>query len=407
MTLTAYAAAPADLADAPVRVGRKISVQSLDASRIKALPPDQWDRLSRAALVENPFHDRRQVLAALATTNRGKPMRALAFYTSDGVLVGLFLFQPRGRVPAPFAVANGVFDDYLVSSTPLVDAAHAEAIVGAWLDAIRDGRAPGLWSFADIDLKSPLMDLINRGVAARFLHRAIALPYERAFLTRLPGGFDAHLEGVLSKNRLKDVRRTMRRLGETGTITFEHAETPELLARRLEDFLGMEHSGWKGQAGTSFLSNPTDAEFARRAYVHDLASIDSLLLEGKPIAMKLSVRTGKIAFTPKIAYDETYRKLGPGMALEYLLLEDFYSSDRLLAVDAAATAKGHSALNFFNEHKPMGTFILGRRAWQVTLLARLNAAREALKTQVVALRARLQGLRRGAGSASVNADPAA
>lgn len=368
----------------------RLSLRKLDVSGLQALPAATWDALSAATLVENPFYDRRHVLAGLATLDRGKRVQAYAFSTASGQLVGLFLTQPRCHVPAPFPVANSLANPYQFGGTPLVHADHAEAVAKAWADQVATGKAPGLWALADVDTGSAVTRLLRAAAEARGLSWRVVIPYERAYLTRLPEGFEAHLEQVLSKNRLKDVRRTMRRLGEVGTVTLEHVEAPEALAARLEDFLALEHSGWKGAQGTSFLSHEIDARFARAAYVGGLACLDSLLLDGKPIAMKLSIRTGRIAYTPKIAYDEQHKKLGPGMALEYLLLEAFHAGDSMDGVDAAATAEGHSALNFFNASKAMGTVIVGRHGWQVELLAALHEGRKALKFKVKALLAQWQ-----------------
>ena len=370
-----------------------LTARWLDAGQLADLPGAQWDRLSAHSRTENPFYDRRQVLAALATIDRHKPLRALAILAGER-LVGLFLFQPRSKVPTPFAVANSLANNYLLAGTPLVDRDLTEAVMGQFVDMVRRGEAPEAWVFDDVDRDSAVFTSLRAAATMHGLHWAEANPYERAFLTRIEGGLAAHLSQVLSKNRLKDVRRTMRRLGEAGRIELEHVEDGERLAARLEDFLRLEHSGWKGAMGTSFLAHAADADFARRAYGTGLAAMDSLLLDGRPIAMKLSIRTGGTAFTPKIAYDESYRKLGPGMALEYLLIEAFYGDGEIEAVDAAATAEGHSALNFFNDHKAMATIILGRRGWQVWLLARLHAGREALKQKVLAARDRWRVRRR-------------
>ena len=368
--------------------GGSLSLERLDSAGLRALAAEEWDALSAAALVENPFYDRRHVIAGLDTLDGGKAVRGFAFRTARGQLAGLFLTQPRSNVPAPFPVANSLANIYQFSGTPLLHRDHAEAVAKAWAAQVSRGKAAGLWAFADVDTGSAASHLLDAAAQEAGLHWRVVIPYERAHLTRLPGGFEAHLEQVLSKNRLKDVRRTMRRLGEAGKIELEHVEEPEALTQRLEDFLSLEHSGWKGEQGTSFLSHEKDAAFARAAYAPGLAALDSLLLDGKPIAMKLSIRTGRTAYTPKIAYDEAFKKLGPGMALEYLLIEAFYASETLDGVDAAATAEGHSALNFFNNHKAMGTVIVGRRGWQVSVLAALHEGRKTIKERVKAWRAR-------------------
>lgn len=362
----------------------RLVIQHLDTAGLRALPVADWDQLSADPLVENPFYDRRHVLAALQTIDRGKRVRAVAFRTAGAELVGLFLTQPRCTVPAPFPVANGFANFYQFGGTPLLHREHADAVAEAWAAAVATGTIGGLWAFPDVDTGSATTLLLERAAKARGLHWQLVTPYERAYLTHLENGFDAHLDQVLSKNRLKDVRRTMRRLHEVGAVTLEHVSAAPALTQRLEAFLQLEHSGWKGQQGTSFLSHDQDAAFARAAYVPGLASIDSLLLDGKPIAMKLSIRTGRTAFTPKIAYDEAFKKLGPGMALEYLLIEAFYATDDLDGVDAAATAEGHSALNFFSTHKAMGTVIVGRYQWQTRLLAGLHEARQTLKASAKA-----------------------
>ncbi len=362
----------------------------LDAAGLASLDPAGWDALSAHALVENPFYARQHVLAGLATIDKDTDLRALAITGENGTLLGLFPFRRRNKMPTPVPTAFGAASNYQFCGTPLVRREHAEAVVGKWLDLIAHGEPCGLWILPNVDLGTPLAGLIREGAGARGMSTQPVTPYQRAFLTRLPEGFEAHLETVLSKNRLKDVRRTMRRLQELGTIALEHASAPEEVKNRLEDFLRIEHGGWKGQKGTSFLSTPADADFARMAYAAPLAAIDSLLLDGKPIAMKLSIRTGKTAFTPKIAYDEAHKKLGPGMALEYLLIEEFYRSGQPDAVDAAATAEGHSALNFFNAEKQMATLIVGRSSWQVSLLAWLHEGRETLKQRIKALLERLR-----------------
>jgi CelD/BcsL family acetyltransferase involved in cellulose biosynthesis len=363
-------------------VGARLQHRILDAERLRQLSPAAWDALSANALVENPFYARHFVVSGLDTMDRHAGVRAFSVSDASGNLLGLFPFRNRGRVPAPFGVAFGAASTYLFSGTPLVHREHADEVIAAWLDQLAAGRPRGVWTLPDIDTQTPLVELILHHAGQRRLSALPVMPYDRAALTRLPGGFDAHLETVLSKNRLKDVRRTMRRLQEAGTITLEHVAEREGLQRRIEDFLRLEHAGWKGERGTSHLSRPEDAEFARRAYARGpvgFATIDSLLLDGAPIAMKLSIRTGPTAFTPKITYDEAHRKLGPGMALEYLLIEEFYRTGEPAAVDAAATAEGHSALDFFNVKKSMATLILGRRSWQVQLLASLFMRREQLK----------------------------
>ncbi|MGV3489774.1 MAG: GNAT family N-acetyltransferase [Devosia sp.] len=366
-------------------------VQRLDAAGLRQLDRWQWDRLAEEALIENPFYAAQQVLAGLDTIDADLDMQALAIRDDSGDLVGLFPYSRRNRSGYPLPMAFGATNDFQYSSTPLIHRDRAEDVVALWLDDMARGAGRLPWVLRHVRTDGPLADLIHTGARARNFAIETILTYRRAVLTRLPGGFEAHLDAVLSRNRLKDVRRTMRRLNELGALEFEHADSPDAVNARIEDFLTLEHSGWKGAEGTSILSSNADAEFFRRAYriapdTPTFTSIDSLLLDGRPIAMKLSIRSGQTAFTPKTAYDETYRKLGPGMALEYLMLEAFYASDTPHTVDAAATAAAHSSLDFFNETQEHGILVLGANHWQVKLFATVYVARERWKSWQAARR---------------------
>jgi hypothetical protein len=190
----------------------------------------------------------------------------------------------------------------------------------------------------------------------------------------MPGGLQAHLTQVLSKSRLKDLRRNLRRLEEQGEVRFERAEEPRLVSRRFEQFLKLEHSGWKGNTGTSFLAQERSAAFARRAFSaaqHGLVSIDSLLVDDVPIAMSVNLRSRDVAFAAKCAYDEDYRRFSPGLILEYLVIEAFYADERTAAMDACTTTEGHVISGLWNDSVPMGTVIVGPDDWRTRMLATL------------------------------------
>nr|WP_246472962.1 GNAT family N-acetyltransferase [Pelagibacterium limicola] len=197
-------------------------------------------------------------------------------------------------------------------------------------------------------------------------------------------GFAAHVEAVIGSKRAKEVQRSLRRLRELGEVRFERTTDPDLVRWRVEAFLEMEHSGWKGERGTSFLSNPAHAAFAREAFGHSGAEdgyvvVDSLLLDNKPIAISINIGTGGILFTPKCAFDERYRKFGPGIVLEYLVVEAFYAQKKHTGMDAATTVDGHLISGFWNETRPHGTLIVGPSGWQTQFLARLEEIEHTLR----------------------------
>jgi CelD/BcsL family acetyltransferase involved in cellulose biosynthesis len=390
MSLTAHAG-PVPTLDAaqsvPAAVASPLTATFLDACGLRALDATQWQALSVAALVENPFYARRYVLAGLDTVDQKVRVRALSFTTASGELVGLFPYSSRSKVPQILPVANAAANDFQFSGMPLVHRDHAAEVVAAWLDMMQRHQAPGLWAFTNFDTGSKLAELMLDGALTRGMTALAVNGYERAFLTRLPGGLEQHMREAVSKSRASAVKRTIKRLREKGELTYEHVDEPVAFAQRLEQFLKLEDSGWKHRGGTSMLSDGKTVDFARAAFGPSrtkpaFTAMDSLLLNGEPIAMRLSIRAGGTAFTPKSAYDETYSKLGPGMALHSMLVEHFYGQSEIEAIDAAATVSGNSALNFYNERKQMATLILGASAWQARLLALLHREREVLKQKV-------------------------
>jgi CelD/BcsL family acetyltransferase involved in cellulose biosynthesis len=164
----------------------------------------------------------------------------------------------------------------------------------------------------------------------------------------------------LSKSRLKDLKRNLRRLGEQGSVAFERAVAPALIDERLEQFLALEASGWKGKARTAFLSKEKHAAFARRAFggsAHTAGrlAIDSLLLDGRPLAISLNIVGGEnIAFTPKCAFDEHWRSYSPGLLLEYFVIQAFYEQKAFAAMDSATTMEGHVIAGLWKRRRRNG-----------------------------------------------------
>jgi CelD/BcsL family acetyltransferase involved in cellulose biosynthesis len=284
-----------------------------------------------------------------------------------GRMVGLFPFRRRGPCGRGMAIAAGNL--YQFCGAPLVHRDYAEAVLECWAASIGRGKLPSLWRFNHIGLQGPLMTSWSRVLARHGLVLRPIYKYERPRLARTEGGFEAHCRQFISKARLKDVRRTTRRLEELGRLRFERATHAGDIRQRLEDFLAIENAGWKGRAGSSFLARPQDARFARLAFRAGQRSLttvtDSLLLDDKPIAVSLNLVAGDTIFTPKTAYDEAYRRYSPGLVLEFRVIQAFYdeSADGAeaqgMVMDAATTVDGHLVQGLWNATRAMGTVLIG------------------------------------------------
>ena len=349
-----------------------LHVEGVDARGLARLDAAEWDELSAHALVENPFYSREIMLAALRTIDSNTPLEALIIRGQAGELLGLVPYRVR---LLPLITADAACNLYQPSCTPLIRRDSAPEVIAAWLDAIQTRRdVPLLWHLRHMDLGSELVARLDEALARRGLCRIVANAYRRPRLTRLPGGVETHIESVLPKRRLKDIERNIRRLEALGDLSFERAREPALIAERLEQFLELENSGWKGATGTAFLANENDTAFARGAFAprkhgRNIVTIDSLLLDGRPIAVSLNLQVRDTIFTPKCAYDEEYRRYSPGLVLEYLVIKAFYEDGAAVEMDAATTCDGHVISGLWNGSKDMATLVLGPDDWRPRMTA--------------------------------------
>lgn len=332
----------------------------LDAAGLRALPPQAWDDLSTNALECNPWLSRPMVLAGLDALEKENGFRALALYRhGSDELIGLLPFRIKGL--GPLSMGHPALNLYQVGGTPLIARDNAQlAMMGLFGLIAGPNSLPNQWVFPHIPTDGPFARMARVKADRLGLAVGIAAAYDRPLLTSEAGDFAAHARHVIGKKRSKDIERNIRRLGEKGALSFERATDPNHVAQRIEDFLRIEASGWKGERGTAFLSNPDHARFARGAYGEGLAFTDTLLLDGTAIAVSVNVATGPTVFTPKCAFDERYRAFGPGMILEYKVIERFFAEGRHEAMDAATTVDGHVISGLWDAKKPMGTLVVAR-----------------------------------------------
>lgn len=355
----------------------------LSARELDGIPAAPWDVLSANALMENPFYARAYVRSGLSTLDAGNRISAFAVWFNERKLVGLFPFRTF------FGTACGAHNIYQFSGAPLVHREHAEDVVRAWLLEIGAGRLPGCWQLPDLQLDGRLHDLICRVARQLGLSLAVFNTYSRPQLTRLQGGFEAHLTEVLGKSRRKELERCIRRLREKGELRLERATKPDAVRSALEAFLALENAGWKGKAGTAFLAHRDDAGFARAAFTSDGNGcgtiIDTLLLGDRPIAISVNITSGSTLFTPKCTYSEPLRSFAPGLVLEYLVIQRFYSEADFARMDAATATDGHVIQGLWNESVPMGTLYVGS-ATETAIAVGFARAKAALKPRAKWLR---------------------
>lgn len=135
------------------------------------------------------------------------------------------------------------------------------------------------------------------------------------------------LEDYLGERRssFREIARRRRKMTREHAASFKLIERPVDLADELERGLRLEQSGWKGERHTAILSDAATARFYR-ALAHDLDSrgelvFSSLELDGALAAFDLAIRHSGRYWLLKTAYDESWSRLAPGMALRLSVVE--------------------------------------------------------------------------------------
>ncbi|MDC0662074.1 GNAT family N-acetyltransferase [Marinobacter sp. SS21] len=124
---------------------------------------------------------------------------------------------------------------------------------------------------------------------------------------------------TLSKKHLKNVNRFQRKLiQDTGDLLFEHRRSD---AQSIEDFLHIEHSGWKGSRGkcSSILSD-SDVTGFYRDVAQSFAETGQLCLSfasvnQKRISGQFAILTGQRQALLKLSYLPEYGDYAPGNLL--------------------------------------------------------------------------------------------
>jgi CelD/BcsL family acetyltransferase involved in cellulose biosynthesis len=251
-------------------------------------------------------------------------------------LIGCFpVMSSRTDLGAP--LLRGWLNPQICNGMPLVDRDWAREALGAFL-AFAGGQAgsPVGVLFPRLPLDGPFRRQLDALLEGGARPAVLFGTYERAMLT-LAGD---PARGVSSKKK-KELRRQYRRLGELGLLSWESASDLQI-RDAIEHFMVLEAAGWKGKAGTAFVQDAGRAAFLRamaRAFAASgQVSVETLMLDGRPIASGLLMWSGGRGSFWKITYDETYAAYSPGVHLTLGLAERAQARGDLVSIDSCAIA---------------------------------------------------------------------
>lgn len=286
---------------------------------LAAARTDAWTALVSRAMEANIFLEPG---FALTAAQHFAPTRSPSFiFVSDASgcgecdrLIGLFALDVVGGFRT---VTRGWLPNLLALGTPLLDRVQgAEALdcVLAWVE--REHPEVACLLLPSLASEGPTAALIHCRARARGLEFRLL---DRGARADLFSGTDIKtlLPQALSTKHVKELGRVHRRLAEMGELTYVSTRLPEQIHLAVERFIALEASGWKGRRGTAVACDPATEIFVRtmmRRLSHEAkCRLDSLEIDGKPIAMGIVLVSGKQAFLWKIAYDEAYSHFSPGV----------------------------------------------------------------------------------------------
>ena len=129
----------------------------------------------------------------------------------------------------------------------------------------------------------------------------------------------------MKADRRRQLGRRRRRLEEMGEVTLDVRDGTEQLDRSLAEFIAIEGSGWKGEAGTAIRSQQALTSFydevTRWAAERGDLRLAFLRVDGRAIAAHLYLQSFGVLYRFKSGYDEDWSKQAPGMLLTGAMIE--------------------------------------------------------------------------------------
>jgi CelD/BcsL family acetyltransferase involved in cellulose biosynthesis len=123
----------------------------------------------------------------------------------------------------------------------------------------------------------------------------------------------------------KRLRRYRRKMNKDHEARFEIVQPPADLEAELASGFAVEASGWKGEAGTAIVSRPETEAFYRAVasafHARGELRLSRIELDGAPVAFSFCIEHGTRLYSLKAGFDESFRKLVPGLVLQVSIVE--------------------------------------------------------------------------------------
>ncbi|MCA9078131.1 MAG: GNAT family N-acetyltransferase [Planctomycetaceae bacterium] len=377
----------------PKRDGGEVWIDFVDRLEDVAAYRLDWDELCECCAEPNVFQSPWMLLPAWEQAGDDERLRFAFVYeqpprkADPPVLLGVFpLWKQRGANGLPISVWQLWTHPLRFLNTPLVRAGHETTAVKALLDWVTESRSATAIEFGDIQgegsFHRALTHLLDSAERTSFTVRR----HCRAMI-ETGESFDEYMNTQSGHTR-RELRRKRRKLEAEGQLELRVWKAGEDVEFWLTQFLELEVAGWKGREQTALAATEQDEHLFRRivreAATRDQLDLLGLFLDDRPVALKCNFLMGRGGYAFKIAFDETYAKLSPGVLLELDNMRHTLDSNRLDWMDSCAVAR----------HPMIDRLWKQRRVIETTLVSSGRLGSDALLAMYPLLRAVKREVRR-------------
>ena len=340
-------------ANRPSGTGTIVEVKR-DAAALRALVAD-WEELAAEAAEPNPFYEHWMLLPALEAFGDAD-FRCVVVW-DNGKLGALFPMRAERRWRSmPLPALRSWRHRNMVLCTPLIRAASAARCLGALLES---ELAPVL-EFDLVPAEGLFYGALAEAATGARSPWLVTDAYARAILVRSRdprSRFNSNL-----KNNLKRWEARLRACGELKPVRLAQGDDG---AAWRDEFLRLEASGWKGDAGSALASREQDRRFAVEVLDEALRRgrlvITGLDLQGRPLARHVAITAGEGAICFKIAYDETYAKFAPGFVAEVDNVRQFLENPGPRWIDSNTARENTSYGRVWKDRRTVQSIAVGAR----------------------------------------------
>ena len=362
---------------------------------VDALPrlAERITRLADRSLEPNPFflpeflepaiHALGRRAVKLATFSDRDDLRFFAPVTVRG---GRFAGQARLSVWS---------HDYAPLGVPLMERELAGQVADSLIKHLRTS-ARSFLRIPDMPLDGPTADVL-REAAKRATYFAEAGTQKRPIFYGGGSGRGGQFEAMVGQKRRHELERQLRRLCDTGLVSFMSAHSMSDIEAAFNMFIMLESSGWKGRRGTALAKRRAIHDFARVAVMQlaqkGQAAIDVLRVGSHPAAALIRFDHGGLSVPWKIAYDEKLAQFSPGRQLICDETRRWLADPTVARVDPVCEEGNPLFAGLWPDRERYGVLYVSARRWSVSVRMRAGieharfAARQSAKALVGARRA--------------------